>query len=444
MKRILIGLVLMTLLFSTGCAVVSPTPTDEVKPTEESENGMPSEPGIQMSSLQREMAPEVTDAQIQALAEGNTAFALDFYAQIRDEDGNIIYSPFSISVALAMTMAGSAGTTENAMMDGLRMSLPADMVYPAYDALLLDILNSEASDSEEMEGSPFTLNIANSIWGQSGFNFKEPFLNTLAQYFGAGIYTVDYVQAPEAARQAINGWVADETMDKIKDLIPEGAIDQLTRLVLANAIYFNGSWYYPFNESGTIAAPFNLLDGSQTDVDMMSLTGEHLMYAAGDGYQVVQLPYMSNDFVMTLIVPDLGNFDAIEGGLTADTYAEMSQGLEYKLVDLQMPKFDFESTLNANDVLIALGMGEAFDPGTADFSGMTDEDRLFISDVLHKATITVDENGTEAAAATAVIMKLTGAMPEDALSLVLDRPFMFFIEHQPTGSILFMGRVVEP
>ena len=444
MKRMAIGFVLLTLLFSTGCAALNPMATDETTPTDETETDTPAEPGIQMSSLERELAPVVTDAQVQALAEGNTTFALDFYNQIRDEDGNIIYSPFSISVALAMTMAGSAGSTETAMLDALRMGLPAEMVYPAYDALLLGIEDSEAASSDDIEGSPFTLNIANSIWGQSGFSFKEPFLNILAQYFGAGLYTVDYVQAPEAAREAINGWVEDETMDKIKDLIPEGAIDQLTRLVLANAIYFKGSWYYPFNEAGTMAAPFDLLDGSQAEVDMMAMAGEHLMYAKGNGYQVVQLPYMSNDFVMTLIVPDLGNFEAFESGLTTDSYTEIVQEMEYKLVDLQMPKFDFESSINANDVLIALGMGEAFDSGLADFSGMTDEDRLFISDVLHKATITVDENGTEAAAATAVIMKLTAAMPEDALSLVVDRPFMFFIEHQPTSSILFMGRVVEP
>lgn len=440
MKKLLVGVILMTLLFSAGCTAISPTET----PTEETETVVPSEPGIQMSSIERVTVPEVTDAQMQALAGDNTDLALDFYNQIRNSDGNIIYSPFSISVALAMTMAGAEGDTETAMLDALRMSLPADMVYPAYDALLLVIENSEGDVSEVLDGSPFTLNIANSIWGQSGYAFKEPFLNTLGQYFGAGIYTVDYVQAPEAARQAINGWVEDETMDKIKDLIPEGAIDQMTRLVLANAIYFNGSWYYPFNENATRPADFNLLDGSQTEVDMMALAGEHLMYARGNGYQVVQLPYMSSDFVMTIIVPDEGNFDAIEAGLTADSYAEMTQGLEYKLVDLQMPKFDFETGLNVNDVLIALGMGEAFDPGLADFSGMTDEERLYISDVLHKATITVDESGTEAAAATAVIMKATSAMPEDALSLVLDHPFLFFIEHQPTGSILFMGRLVEP
>lgn len=440
MRKIIVGVVLMTLLLSTGCTVLSPTE----RSSEETDVVVPSEPGMQMSSVERVTSPEVTDAQTQTLAGDNTAFALDFYNQVRSGDGNIIYSPFSISLALAMTMAGAEGDTEDAMLNALRMSLPADMVYPAYDALLLAIQNSEESASEDMDGSPFTLNIANSIWGQSGYDFKEPFLNTLAQYFGAGIYTVDYMQDPEGAREAINGWVEDETMDKIKDLIPEGAIDQLTRLVLANAIYFNGSWYYPFNEGATAKAEFNLLDGSQSEVDMMSLTGEHLMYAKGNGYQVVQLPYMSSDFVMTIIVPDNGDFDLIENDLTAESYAEMLQGLEYKLVDLQMPKYDFETSLNVNDALIALGMGEAFDPGQADFSGMTDEDKLVISDVLHKATITVDENGTEAAAATAVIMKLTAAMPEDALSLVMDRPFMFFIEHQPTGSILFMGRVVEP
>jgi len=440
MKKLFIGGLLLTLLLSTGCTAVIPSET----PNQETETVVPAEPNIQMSGLAQITSPEVTDAQVQALAGDDTAFALDFYNQIRTGDGNIIYSPFSISLALAMTMAGAEGNTETAMLDALRMSLPADMVYPAYDALLLAIQKSEESTTDEMGGSPFTLNIANSIWGQSGFTFKEPFLNTLAQYFGAGIYTVDYVQAPEAAREAINGWVENETMDKIKDLIPEGAIDQATRLVLANAIYFNGSWYYPFKEGATTSAPFNMLDGSQSDVEMMALTGEHLMYAKGNGYQVVQLPYMSSDFVMTIVVPDGGNFDQIETGLTAESYAAMVQGLEYKLVDLQMPKFDFESSLNVNDVLVALGMGEALDPGTADFSGMTDEDKLFISDVLHKATITVDEYGTEAAAATAVIMKLTAAMPEDALKLVLDRPFMFFIEHQPTGSILFMGRVVEP
>ncbi len=444
MKKLFIGLVLLTLILSTGCSAITPSAEDN-QPTEEGTEAMtPSEPGVQMSSLQREMAPAVTDAQIQTLARDNTAFALDFYNQLRTADGNIIYSPFSISLALAMTMAGAEGSTQAAMQKALRLSQPVDTLYPTYDALLLAIEASETASNENEEGDPFTLNIANSIWGQAGYPFKEPFLNTLAQYFGAGMYTVDYQQAPEPARLAINGWVEDETNGKIKDLIPEGAIDTLTRLVLANAIYFKGSWYTAFDENATAAAPFHLLDGSQMDVDLMTLSGEHLMYGQGNGYQVVQLPYMSADFVMTLILPDQGEFGAVESALSAESYRAMTNGLDYKLVDVQMPKFDFDTSVNANNILVALGMGEAFDASTADFSGMTDEDKLVISDVIHKATITVDESGTEAAAATAVIMKLTAALPEDALKLVLDRPFLFFVEHQPTGSILFMGRVVEP
>jgi serpin B len=177
---------------------------------------------------------------------------------------------------------------------------------------------------------------------------------------------------------------------------------------------------------------------------MMALNGEHLMYSQGNGFQVIQLPYMSTDFVMTLIVPDEGEFPIIENALSAETYQNWTSQLDYTLVNVQMPKFDFETSVNANAILVALGMGEAFDASAADFSGMTDADKLVISEVLHKATITVDESGTEAAAATAVVMKLTSAMPEDAIDLVMDRPFMFFIEHQPTGSVLFMGRVVEP
>ena len=221
MKKLFIGLVLLTLVLSTGCSAIAPTAEDN-QPTEEGTGAMtPSEPGVQMSSLQREMAPAVTDAQIQTLARDNTAFALDFYNQLRTAEGNIIYSPFSISLALAMTMAGAAGSTQAAMQEALRLSQPVDTLYPTYDALLLAIEASEAASNENEEGDPFTLNIANSIWGQAGYPFKEPFLNTLAQYFGAGMYTVDYQQAPEPARLAINGWVEDETNAKIKDLIQE-------------------------------------------------------------------------------------------------------------------------------------------------------------------------------------------------------------------------------
>ena len=444
MKKFFVGLVLISLVFSTGCSAIFPA-SETVQPTKDNLDDVePAEPGMQMSGLQREQEPAATVAQILTLADDNAAFALDFYNKLNSADGNLIFSPFSISVALAMTMAGAEGTTQAAIQDALELSLPVETLFPAYNALLLSIEGSEKLSNENAVGDPFTLNIANSIWGQAGYAFKEPFLDTLAENFGAGLHTVDYVNAPEAARHAINGWVSEETMKKIEDLIPEGAIDALTRLVLANAIYFKGSWYTAFDSNATTFAPFTMLDGSQIDVDMMALNGEHLSYSEGNGFQVVQLPYMSTDFAMTLIVPDEGEFSQVESGLTSETYRDWTSALDYELVNIQMPKFDFESSVNANAILVALGMGEAFDASIADFSGMTDEDKLVISEVLHKATITVDENGTEAAAATAVVMKLTSAMPEEAIQLVVDRPFMFFIEHQPTGSILFMGRVVEP
>ena len=444
MKKLSIGLVLLTLVFSSGCSALLPTSETNQPTSENSEGASPAEPGMQMSGLQREMEPAVIAAQLQTMADDNTTFALNFYEQLRSSEGNLIYSPFSISVALAMTMAGAEGDTRTAMQDALQLSLPNETLYPTFNALLLSIEGSEKLSSEDAPGDPFTLNIANSIWGQTGYIFKEPFLNTLAQNFGAGMYTVDYVQAPEDARQAINGWVEEETQDKIKNLLPEGSVDAMTRLVLANAIYFKGSWHSAFDVNATQAMPFTLLDGSQKNVDMMALTGEHLIYGVGKGFQIVQLPYMSTDFVMTLIVPDEGEFSQVESALTSEAYQDWTSQMDYTLVNVKMPKFDFETSVNANAILMALGMGEAFDASLADFSGMTDADKLVISEVLHKATITVDESGTEAAAATAVVMKLTSAMPEDAIELVMDRPFMFFIEHQPTGSILFMGRVVEP
>lgn len=452
LEKFLMSWVILVLVLMTGCTapgtpvnteVAPEKPTNAVteKPTEAP---TPEDGGFQKSGLERELSPSVDPAQIDALAKDNSVFAMKFYQNIREQSGNLIYSPFSISLALSMALAGAEGETQAAMLDALQLSLPIEEVYPAYDALLLAIQASEAQTNEDVEGNPFKLNIANSTWGQAGFAFKESFLDTLAKYFGAGMYTVDYQHDPEAARQAINGWVAQETEDKIQNLIPQGAIDTMTRLVLANAIYFNGSWLYPFSEQRTAEAPFNLLDGSQSTVDMMSLTGEHLVYGSGDGYQVVQLPYLSSDFSMTILVPDQYRYEEFEMALTGDLMTMIEDSMSMEQVDLQMPKFDFATSVNANDPLNALGMGVAFDPQQADFSGMTDEDKLLITDVLHKATITVDESGTEAAAATAVIMGVTSAMPGEPISLVIDRPFLFFIEHQPTGSILFMGRVLQP
>ena len=218
----------------------------------------------------------------------------------------------------------------------------------------------------------------------------------------------------------------------------------MTRLVLANAIYFNGSWYHPFEVDDTTDAPFNLLDGSQVTVEMMHLPQEQLQYLRGESYQVVRLPYLSRDFSMLILVPDQGLFNAVEGQLDSDWLDDVLSNLGVVPVDLKMPKFDFESTIDASTPLKELGMKLPFDPEMADFSGVSQVLDLFITDVLHKATITVDELGTEAAAATAVIMGVTSAPIEGPVTLVIDRPFIYLIHHHPTNAILFLGRVMAP
>jgi len=445
MKKKANFLILLILVFSVGCNIVeNPTIVSPTQGEEPVEIPQPAEASaIVKSDLARELSPQVDPETILKLTNGNTAFAFSFFDQLDLNQDNIIFSPISLSLALSMTMVGADTSTEQAMMDVLQFSLPGEEVHRAFNALLLTIEESQKSAMEGSEGSQFQLNIANSIWGQSGFQFKSSFLDTLALNYGSGLYNVDFIHNQETAREVINQWVEDETQDKIKNLIPEGAINSLTRLVLANAIYFNGSWLHPFNETGTSQESFTTLDGSITTVEMMRLLGESFSYSSGDDFQAINLPYLSRDFSMIILVPQAGKFSEFRSSLTSETYQQIINDLNYESVNLYLPKFDFNTSIAANDLLINLGMGEAFDADYADFSGMTDEEDLFITNVLQKATITVDEEGTEAAAATAVIMGIKSA-PTQPIELVIDRPFLFFIQHQPTGSILFMGQVINP
>ncbi len=454
MKTKTILMILVTSLLIAACSPAIETPiiepteeevvaTTEPEPTEEQEEQEMKE-GYIKSSQERETSPYIDAGLVQSLANENTKFALAFYEYIKGKDGNIIFSPLSLSLALSMTMAGAETFTEQAMLDGLQLSLTEEEVHQAFNALLLQIEDSQNVTTDFPEGSYFQMNIANSIWGQAGYAFEEDYLDTLARFYGAGIFSVNFQENPEAAREAINQWVEEETEEKIQDLIPEGAIDTLTRLVLANAIYFNGSWLHPFETSNTSQQPFTLLDGSEISVDMMKLFDERLAYARGENFQAVRLPYLSQDFAMNILLPDENAYSGFETGLTSETLSEIQKNMMVERVDLQMPKFDFETTVNGNDPLSQLGMSEAFDPQIADFSGINHSDDLYITDVLHKATITVDEAGTEAAAATAVIVGITSIEPGEPISLVIDRPFLFTIEHVPTGTILFMGRGLQP
>lgn len=392
------------------------------------------------SDLKRMTAPDVADADLVELVRGNAAFALELYHVLRQDHDNLFYSPYSISVALAMTYAGARGETEEQMADALHYTLAQERLHAAFNALDL-ALASRGEGAKGKDGEGFQLHVANAIWGQQDYTFLDAYLDVLALNYGAGLRLVDFVNAPEEARVTINEWVSEQTEGKIEDLIPEGAIDALTRLVLTNAIYFNAAWREPFEKERTEDAPFYLLDGSQVTVPLMHQV-ERLGYAAGQGYQVVELPYDGGELSMVILVPAEGQFEAFEEGLDAARIESILQELSYRQVALGMPKFEIESSFSLVDALSALGMPVAFSED-ADFSGMTGNRELTIGEVVHKAFVSVDEAGTEAAAATAVMMELTAA-PAEPVEVTIDRPFMFAIRDIQTGALLFVGRVVDP
>jgi serpin B len=328
------------------------------------------------------------------------------------------------------------------MAETLHFNLDQAQLHPAFNALDQELARrGEPIELPDGEQEGFQLNIANSIWGQVDYAFLDEFLDLLALNYGAGMRVVDFIQQAEQARQMINDWVSNETEDRIEDLIPEGVLDANTRLVLANAIYFNAAWMYPFDEDATREGPFHLLDGGEVQVPMMNQS-ERMGFAMGDGYMIVERAYVGGQMAMDIILPDSGLFATIEAELDAEWLDQALANLEGQQVVLNMPRFEFESEVGLTQVLKAMGMPTAFEDG-ADFSGMDGTRDLFISDVLHKAFVSVDEAGTEAAAATAVIMSLT-AMPDQPVEVSIDRPFIFLIRDLQTGAVLFMGRVMNP
>ncbi len=385
--------------------------------------------------------PDVPAQDLTELVQGNNGFAFDLYRALREkENSNIFYSPFSISIALAMTWAGARGETERQMAETLHFTLPQDRLHPAFNALDLE-LAQRGQGAQGKDGKGFRLHIVNALWGQQGFQFLPEFLDTLARHYGAGLRLLDFAGNPEAARKVINDWVGDQTEGRIRDLIPPGAVDPLTRLVLSNAIYFNAAWAEPFEKNLTADGPFYLLDGRQVMVPMMRQTA-HLGYAEGEGFQVVELPYEGQELAMVILLPDAGRFEEFENSLDAERVEEILGRLAYGQVTLTMPRFRIESDFGLADMLAAMGMPAAFRPDQADFSGMDGSRDLYISHILHKAFISVDESGTEAAAATAVVVGLTALMP--SAEMTVDRPFIFLIRDLQTGTILFVGRVVNP
>ena len=395
---------------------------------------------ILQSEKPRITSPEVNESDLTMLVEENSAFAFDLYQLLRQENNNVFFSPYSISQALAMTYAGARGDTEKQMSDTLHFVLSQDRLHPVFNGLDIE-LSKRGEGARGKDGEGFRLNIVNAIWGQEDYRFLAEFLDVLAENYGAGLRTLDFVNAPEASRITINDWVSEQTESRIEDLIPEGAIDALTRLVLTNAIYFNAAWQFPFNEDATADGPFYLLDGGEVIVPMMTQT-ESFGYTAGDDYQAVALPYDGHELSMVILLPREGRFETFESSMDYQVIKGIISDLGNQQVNLTMPKFEFESQFSLKKALTAMGMPVAFS-ADADFSGMTGKRDLAIDDVLHKAFVSVDEAGTEAAAATAVIMTLT-AVPAPPVVVTVDRPFIFLIRDIETGAILFVGRVVNP
>ena len=392
------------------------------------------------SEKQRDESPEVAPVDISSLTDGNGVFAFNLYKSLSEEEGNLFYSPYSISAALAMTYAGAHGDTEKQMADTLQFYISQNQLHPAFNSLDQE-LASRGEGAQGKDGEGFRLNIVNAIWGQKDYAFLTSFLDTLAKNYGAGLRILDFISETEPSRIAINDWVSDETEGRIEDLIPQGAISQMTRLVLTNAIYFNAAWQYPFEEDATSPGVFYLLNGDEVTVPMMEQQ-ESFSYTEGDNYQAVELPYDGRELSMVILLPNSGQFETFEKDIEYQQVKDIIENLERREVRLKMPKFEFDSSFGLKKTLIDMGMPEAFSAG-ADFSGMTGNKDLFISDVIHKAFVSVDEAGTEAAAATAVIMELT-AMPETPVEVILNRPFIFLIRDIETGAILFVGRVMNP
>lgn len=365
------------------------------------------------------------------------AFSVDLYKVLAREQGNVVLSPYSVGVALAMTRAGAVGETAAQMDKVLHASLSKDLNagFNAIDQALAKRPGKYAMGDQTLE---LELATANRLWGQKDFTFETAFLDQLARSYGAGMQVVDYKNAHEAARRAINDWVAVRTRDRIKDLIPQGVLDERTRLVLTNAIYLKAAWLLRFGDA--VPGTFHRVDGSEVQAQLMS-ESENLPYGAGDGYQAVRLRYVGG-LSMVVVIPDAGKLSAFERGLDGATLRRIVNALSGTQVVLSMPKFSFRSKAQLKDSLGELGMPVAF-TDRADFSGMTRREPLEIADVIHQAFIAVDEKGTEAAAATGVVMRATAA-PLKQVELKIDRPFLFLIQDDETGTILFLGRVADP
>jgi len=380
-------------------------------------------------------APELS-----ALVEANNGFALGLYAHLRQREGNLFFSPYSIHSALAMTSAGARGQTAAQILAALQVKDHGSL-HTASAAFMRQLNEQAASGATEF----YRLAVANALWSQGGFDINADFARLLDTHYGASLREVDFIRESEAARRQINDWVAQKTNDKIQDLIPPGMLTSLTRMVLTNAIYFRSNWAQRFPKDATRDDTFHLGGGRTATVPMMHQQ-KRFGYMQTDRFQAVELPYTGNRLSMLVLLPrEVDGLAALERELSAPMLADIIKQLRGREVAVALPRFQFSAQFAMKPTLREMGIVDAFVPDAADFSGISTAQKLFVQDVVHKAFVAVDEEGTEAAAATGVVFGVTAApMPQEPVVFRADRPFLFVIRHNTTGQILFLGRVSDP
>ena len=419
MSRNHLGVFSVFILMSAllGCAAKSPVQPDPVDPIQE-----------------RQLAGGV-QTEAKRLVEANNRFAFELYAQLRGTNGNLFLSPFSISTAFGMAYAGAGGQTAQEMANVFHYPLAQEKLHPTFGALV------QSLDRGGQLGG-YELRVANRTWGQHGFPFRDEFLRITRQDYGAELQQVDFASDPETARQNVNAWVAARTHDRILDLFPQGAIDAFTRLVLANAIYFKGLWATPFDPARTLEAPFYLSGSEQVPVPTMMRQGLARI-APLPGARMLALPYKGGDLSMLIVLPrEFDGLAALEASLTFEALQQAVGALQEtpSAIPISIPRFRIESKFGLGPTLATMGMPSAFTAGAADFSGIDGGRDLHIAAAIHQSFVEVNEEGTEAAAATGISIGTTSV----STSFMANHPFLFVIYDNVTGSILFMGRVMNP
>jgi serpin B len=426
-----------------GPVIALPLPVDggpignpvDISPITGPVNRPPSQGDILPPTVRAELSPDVA-----TLVAGNNQFAFNIFQRIAasaDADKNLLVSPFSISSALAMTYAGARGRTAQQMAGVLGFNLPDEQLHGAYGELLSDLTAPRDA---------YQLNIANRLFVQSDYPFKQPFLDITTNSYQAPLESTNFIGDPEGSRQHINQWVADRTHDKILNLLPSGSVTSDTRLVLTNAIYFNGKWDSKFDEQNTVDRPFYAADGAAAPTQTM-FQENRFRYGQFNGYQMLEIPYAGQDLSMVLMLPDARNgISSLESSISSEKVSSDLSAVSQTKVDVYLPKFKFDASFQLGDTFQSMGMSDAFSE-RADFSGISGQGPK-LSDVIHKAFIDVNEAGTEAAAATAVIsitaVGCYGCGIGQPPVFDADHPFLFALRDMHSGSLLFMGRVMQP